>query len=82
MIQVRRLGHATFETPDVQRQAEYYAEVIGLQVHRDGNRAILATGLGEEAVSSARQRGPPAAIHFRLRPTWIFRRRSALARTG
>lgn len=50
MIQVRRLGHATFETPDVQRQAEYYAEIIGLQVHRDGGRAILATGLGEEAV--------------------------------
>jgi catechol-2,3-dioxygenase len=50
MIQVRRLGHATFETPDVQRQADYYAEVIGLQVERDGNRAILSTALGEEAV--------------------------------
>jgi catechol-2,3-dioxygenase len=50
MIQVRRLGHATFETPDVERQAEYYAEVIGLQVRRDGKRAILSTGLGEEAV--------------------------------
>ncbi|MFZ0074320.1 MAG: glyoxalase, partial [Xanthobacteraceae bacterium] len=50
MIQVHRLGHATFETPDVARQADYYAEVIGLQVRRDGNRAILSTGLGEEAV--------------------------------
>ena len=50
MIQVRRLGHATFETPDVQRQADYYTQVIGLQVRRDGNRAILSTGLGEEAV--------------------------------
>src|SRR5262249_58528677 len=50
MIQVRRLGHATFETPDVERQADYYAEVIGLQVRRDGKRAILSTALGEEAV--------------------------------
>lgn len=50
MIQVRRLGHATFETPDVQRQSEYYAEVMGLQVQRDGNRAILSTALGEEAM--------------------------------
>ena len=44
------MGHATFETPDVQRQAAYYSEVMGLQVQRDGDRAILSTGLGEEAV--------------------------------
>ena len=46
MIQVHRLGHATFETPDVARQADYYAEVIGLQVRRDGNlrRASRAPG--------------------------------------
>ena len=50
MIQVRRLGHVTLETPDVQRQADYYAEVIGLEVHRDGKRAILSSALGEEAV--------------------------------
>ena len=50
MIQVRRIGNATFETPDVQRQADYYADVMGLQVQRDGNRAILSTALGEEAV--------------------------------
>jgi catechol 2,3-dioxygenase-like lactoylglutathione lyase family enzyme len=50
MIQVRRLGHVTLETPDVQRQADYYAEVIGLQEHRDGERAILSSALGEEAV--------------------------------
>ena len=50
MIQVRRLGHVTFETPDVQRQAAYYSEVMGLQLQRDGDRAILSTGLGEEAI--------------------------------
>ncbi len=50
MIQVRRLGHVTLETPDVQRQADYYAEVIGLLVLRDGERAILSSALGEEVV--------------------------------
>src|SRR6185312_16897564 len=50
MIQVHRLGHATFETPDVQRQSDYYAEVMGLQAQRDGKRAILLSALGEEVV--------------------------------
>ena len=50
MIQVHRLWHATFETPDVQRQADYYSEVVGLQVIRDGDRAILLSAVGEEAV--------------------------------
>src|SRR5436190_14130241 len=50
MIQVRRLGHVIFETPDVQRQAEYYAEVMGLQMQRDGQRAILSSAVGEEAI--------------------------------
>lgn len=50
MIQVCRLWHATFETPDVQRQADYYSQVIGLQVVRDGSRAILSSAVGEEAV--------------------------------
>jgi catechol-2,3-dioxygenase len=50
MIQIHRLGHATFETPDVQRQADYYAQVMGLQAQRDGKRAILLSPLGEEAV--------------------------------
>ena len=50
MLQVRRLGHVTFETPDVQRQADYYGEVVGLQVRRDGKRAILSSALGEETM--------------------------------
>ena len=50
MIQVRRLGHVIFETPDVERQAAYYAEVMGLQLQRDGKRAILSSAVGEEAI--------------------------------
>ena len=30
MIEVRRLGHATLTTPDLDRQVAYYTEVVGL----------------------------------------------------
>ena len=51
MIDVKRLGHATFSTPDLDRQVEYWTGVMGLVcVHRDAHRAVLATRLGQEAV--------------------------------
>ena len=46
MIQVKRLGHATFTTPDLERQLDYWTQVIGLcVVARDKDRAVLATKL-------------------------------------
>ena len=30
MIQAQRLGHATFETPDLQRAVDYFVNVNGL----------------------------------------------------
>lgn len=51
MIPVKRLGHATYTTTDVARVAEYYEQVIGLEVvERSGSRAILATEMGQEAL--------------------------------
>lgn len=51
MIQAKRIGHATFETPDLDRQIDYYHEVVGLTpVARDGNSAYLATGVGQLAI--------------------------------
>src|ERR1043166_5583813 len=52
MINVLRVGHATFTTPDLERQVDYYADVMGLIVtQRDNNRAFLATRTGLEAVA-------------------------------
>jgi catechol 2,3-dioxygenase-like lactoylglutathione lyase family enzyme len=60
MIKVKRIGHATFETPDVDRQVEYYRDVVGLvPVSCEPNRACLASPLGQLAVvleKGARQR--------------------------
>jgi catechol 2,3-dioxygenase-like lactoylglutathione lyase family enzyme len=43
MIQVKRLGHATFNTPDLERMVDYWTRIIGLTlVHKQKNRAVLA----------------------------------------
>jgi catechol 2,3-dioxygenase-like lactoylglutathione lyase family enzyme len=61
MIQVRRLGHATLTTPDLDRQVAYYTEVVGLTLlERDRNRAILASKQGLEAI--ALEPGAPNAL--------------------
>jgi catechol 2,3-dioxygenase-like lactoylglutathione lyase family enzyme len=51
MIKLLRLGHATFETPDIEKAIEHYTQVIGLSLAgRDGKRAFLATRTGQLAV--------------------------------
>src|SRR3981081_4173270 len=61
MIQVKRLGHATFTTPDLDGQLHYYSDVLGLSgVERDKNRAFLATATGLEAI--ALERGDAVAL--------------------
>jgi len=59
MIKTKRLGHATFETADIERQIDYYQEVIGLRlIERDASRAFLATEAGQLAV--VLEKGPVA----------------------
>jgi catechol 2,3-dioxygenase-like lactoylglutathione lyase family enzyme len=61
MIDVRRLGHATFGTRDLDREITYWTEIIGLTlVERDGSRAFLATRLGQEAI--ALEAGDPGLL--------------------
>ena len=47
MIKPRRIGHATFETPDMERMIDYYTEVVGLVLaEREKDRAYLASKVG------------------------------------
>jgi len=51
MIQIRRIGYTTLETPDVDRQIDYYTEVLGLSlIGRENGRAFLASKQGQQAV--------------------------------
>jgi catechol 2,3-dioxygenase-like lactoylglutathione lyase family enzyme len=52
MVKARRIGHATFETPDMERMIDYYTEVIGLVLaEREKDRAFLASKIGVLAVA-------------------------------
>ena len=51
MLQVKRIGHATLTTPDLERQLDYYTRVLGLStVAREKKRAILAIKPGQEVI--------------------------------
>ena len=48
MIEVKRLSHATFETPDLERQIDYFTHVVGLQeAGRENGAVFLATKVGD-----------------------------------
>jgi catechol 2,3-dioxygenase-like lactoylglutathione lyase family enzyme len=72
MIPVQRIGHATYETPDLARQVDYYVEVIGLALaDRGPEQAILRTRLGEEAL--VLERGASARLRklsFQVAPDY------------
>jgi catechol 2,3-dioxygenase-like lactoylglutathione lyase family enzyme len=51
MIKVRRMGHATFETTDLDKQIDYYTQIAGLAlVAREKDRAFLAARAGTLAI--------------------------------
>src|SRR5262245_35568897 len=51
MVKARRIGHATYETPDLLRQTEYYTDFLGLAVaERERDRVFLASKIGQLAI--------------------------------
>jgi catechol 2,3-dioxygenase-like lactoylglutathione lyase family enzyme len=51
VIKARRIGHATFETPDLERMIDYYTRVIGLVLaERQKDRAFLTSRTGLLAI--------------------------------
>ena len=51
MIQARRIGHATFETPDLDAAIDYYTQINGLVLaEREPGRAFLASKIGQLVV--------------------------------
>ena len=51
MLQIKRAGHSTLTTPDIERMIDYFTRIVGLSLAaREKNRAILATKSGLEAI--------------------------------
>jgi len=85
MIRVKRLGHATFKTPDLERIVDYWTRIIGLTVvERERDRAFLATKFGEEAIAVERgDSGALARVSFQVAPgSDLDEVRTALANNG
>jgi len=55
MIKVKRLGHATLSTPDMDAQTDYYSRILGLSViERGKDRVFLGSKQGFEAIELIR----------------------------
>jgi catechol 2,3-dioxygenase-like lactoylglutathione lyase family enzyme len=51
MLQIKRAGHSTLTTPDIEKMIDYFTRIVGLSLAaREKNRAILATKSGLEAI--------------------------------
>jgi catechol 2,3-dioxygenase-like lactoylglutathione lyase family enzyme len=51
MIGVKKIAHATYETPDLDLQVEYYTEILGLTAtDRDKDTAFLASTIDHHSV--------------------------------
>ncbi len=74
MIEINRVGHATLTTPDLDRQVDYYSDVLGLIVtERDKNRAYLATRTGLEAILLEKgERAELTRLAFQVDPDTDF----------
>ena len=74
MIKAKRLGHASLETSDLERQIDYFTEVVGLSVAgRDANRAFLASNTGQ--LSIVLTKGPEQLckkLSFEVSPSMSF----------
>ena len=70
MLQIKRAGHSTLTTPDLERMVDYFTRIVGLSLTaREKNRAILATKAGLEAIVLERD-GAVAAprLSFQIAP--------------
>ena len=69
-VQAQRLGHATFETPDLERSLGYFVEVNGFVLAaRDASTAWLTSKLGQLSIVLVRSdRADCSALSFEIAP--------------
>jgi catechol 2,3-dioxygenase-like lactoylglutathione lyase family enzyme len=74
MIKPRRVGHATFETPDLEKAIAYYEEFMGLILaERERDRAFLATKVGQLVIElNKSERAHCIKLSFEVAPNSDF----------
>ena len=51
MIGVKKIAHATYETPDLDKQIEYYTDILGLNlIAKEKDAAYLASTIDHHSV--------------------------------
>ena len=80
MIKVRRLGHATLATPDLEQQVDYYSRILGLSIiEKSMDRVFLGSKQGFEAIELVRgEAGALKRLSFQIAPIgprcpWVLR---------
>ena len=70
MIKVRRISHATFETPDLDPQVDHFTKVTGLVVAaREKDRALLSSKVGALVLQLRKGEHPRCTkLSFQLAP--------------
>ena len=70
MLQIKRVGHSTLTTPDLERMVDYFTRIVGLSlVGRERGRAVLATKSGLEAIVLERGAAAQAPrLSFQIAP--------------
>src|ERR1700722_6048090 len=71
MIKVRRLGHATLATPDLEQQVDYYSRILGLSIiEKTKDRVFLGSKQGFEAIELVRgAAGALERLSFQVAPS-------------
>ncbi|CAN0323932.1 unnamed protein product [Phaeothamnion confervicola] len=64
MIKVRRIGHASFVTPDVSRQVAYYTDVLGLTLVDRTSQAAYLAGTNDHHSVVIRHGEAPQCTHL------------------
>jgi catechol 2,3-dioxygenase-like lactoylglutathione lyase family enzyme len=74
MINARRIGHATLETPDLERTVDYYCEFLGLIVaEREKDQVFLMTKIGQLAIELRKADRPECVkLNFEVSPSSDF----------
>src|SRR5437764_14451060 len=70
MIKVKRLGHATLSTPDIEQQVDYYSRLLGVSIsEKSKGRVFLGSKQGFEAIELVRgEAGALKRVSFQIAP--------------